>query len=203
MQDVTPNPQEAAQPENTAPQTAEVAPVTPAASSEAPQAEVPDDEKLFSTLCYIPVLSILFAPYAVSRHPKSDFVSLHAAQGLGMFGLWFISMVVLSLIPILGGVVWLLLILLSVYGGMNAWAGKSTTLPLVKQLGEKLLNWMKGFLLSTGKTVVSTMNQAVNKVGETMQDVVEKVTPDAEKPAAESQPTTPAPDAPSAETQNK
>lgn len=140
---------------------------TESVQSAAPIVEVPGDEKLFSALSYIPLLSILFAPYAVSKHPKSAFVNLHAAQGLGIFVLWFISMVVLSLIPLLGGLVWLVLISLSVYGGINAWSGKSLELPFVKQLGDKVLGWLKGFLLSTGKTVVAGMTQAVDKPVET------------------------------------
>lgn len=212
MQEVTPtnaSTQEPVTPPATTPTTPE-APQTP-------QMEVSDDEKLFSTLCYIPVLSILFAPYAVSKHPQSAFVNQHAAQGLGLFALWFLNLVVISALSFgVSGIIMFVLILVSIYGGINAWGGKALTLPFVKQIGEKFLNWIKGFLLTTGKNVVSGLNQAASKVGdkvsETMHDVVDKVAP-TEQPSAESpataeaskqtQPPSPTPGAPSSDTQNK
>lgn len=165
---VTPTPEATPAPEVTP------APVTDTAA--APQIAVTDDQKLFSTLSYIPVVSILFAPYAVSRHPQNNFVALHAANGLGLFVVWFLNFVILSPFSLLiGGIVVLLLILMSVYGGMMAWTGKEVTFPLVKQLGDKLLSFVKGFVSTAGKNVVSGMTQAVNKAGEAVQGVASKV----------------------------
>ncbi len=155
MEDLNTTPVQASAPEAVTPE-----PVVPGVA-------VPADEKLFATFCYIPVISILSAPYAVSKFPKSTFVGVHAAQGLGLFVVWFLNLVVISALSLmLSGLFVLGLIILSVYGGMMAWAGKEVKFPVVLQIGEKLLGFIKGFVVKKGKEVVDGMNNAVSKAGE-------------------------------------
>lgn len=221
------NTQVSAPAESTAPETVATPTDSTSTTPAAPVVDANDDQKLFSTLCYIPVLTILISPYAVSRHPQNNFVALNAANGLGLFVVWFLNFIILlPLTPFVGGIVVLLLILLSVYGGMMAWTGKELTIPVVKQLGDKLLSFVKGFVSTAGKNVVTGMSQAVNKAGEAVQGVASKVvdtvtptqpeeapktqeptqpsepTPEAAAPVVE-QPATPSPDAPVSDTQNK
>ncbi len=155
MEDLNTTPVQASAPEAVTPE-----PVVPGVA-------VPADEKLFATFCYIPVISILSAPYAVSKFPKSTFVGVHAAQGLGLFVVWFLNLVVITALSyMLSGLFVLGLIVLSVYGGMMAWGGKEIKFPVVLQIGEKLLGFIKGFVVKKGKEVVDGMNSAVAKAGD-------------------------------------
>ena len=98
---------------------------------EAQKPQVPSDERMLSAICYVPFLALLTSPLAVIKKPESKFCEFHASQGLVLFVVWFISLWVLAIVPslMLGGVIWLLLLIASVLGLIKAFSGSEFKIP--------------------------------------------------------------------------
>lgn len=107
------------------------APAAPAPAPQAPKPQVPVDEKVLSAICYIPFLTLLTSPLAVIKKPDSKFCEFHASQGLVLFIVWFISLWVLAIVPslMLGGILWILLLVASVFGFVKAFTGVEFKIP--------------------------------------------------------------------------
>lgn len=99
--------------------------------AQAPKPNVPVDEKVLSAICYVPFLTLLTSPLAVIKKPDSKFCEFHASQGLVLFIVWFISLWVLAIVPslMLGGILWILLLVASVFGFVKAFTGVEFRVP--------------------------------------------------------------------------
>ena len=84
--------------------------------------------KAVSALSYVWILFLI--PLLLKR--KSDFAQFHAKQGLVLFLLWF-----LTLIPVLGFVLFLLLITISVISIIKTLNGEWFEIPLVYEWSQK------------------------------------------------------------------
>lgn len=116
-----------------------------------PVANVPMDEKVLAALCYVPFLSLLTCPLAVIKKPQSKFCEFHASQALLLFVAWFLSLLVLATIPslALGGVLWLALLLASLFGIVKAFTGYEFKIPGLGALATHIP--VKSFFVSVKK----------------------------------------------------
>ncbi|MEI8339392.1 MAG: hypothetical protein WCF94_01885 [bacterium] len=93
----------------------------------------PNNDKLFAILAYI----LFFIPLLATKD-RSQFLTFHINQGLNLFifeiGVGYIVPLLLSFIPMLGFVVWILqigLFILFIMGVMNASQNKMEPLPII------------------------------------------------------------------------
>ncbi|MBU1992438.1 MAG: hypothetical protein ABH856_00895 [Patescibacteria group bacterium] len=102
------------------------APETPAK----PKPQIPLDERILGGLCYVPFLTLLTSPLAVIKKPKSEYCAFHASQGIVLFVLWFASLLVAAFVPpVIGGVIWLVLLFASLFGLFKAFTGDMFKIP--------------------------------------------------------------------------
>lgn len=95
-----------------------------------------DDNKLMAVLSYIGILC--FIPLLLKK--DSPFAQYHAKQGLALFIVEIIASV-LSWTIILAwasAIIWLVTIIASIYGMVNAWNGKRVEIPGLKMIVDKL-----------------------------------------------------------------
>ncbi len=110
-----------------------------------------DDEKLFALLCYlISIIGVVIV--LATKKDRSEFSIYHAKQGLVLFiaeiatgivyaiiaGIFaWIPYVGWSIASIIGGILWLLVVILLIVGIINSLTDKKTPLPLIGQYGDK------------------------------------------------------------------
>ena len=99
---------------------------------------VSSDEKLLGAICYIFLLCLI----PLLGKKGSEFAQFHAKQGLVLVIAWFLVWI-LGMIPILGWMIilplgFLLLILLSVYGFLNAFTGRKVELPIIGKYARRI-----------------------------------------------------------------
>ena len=87
------------------------------------------DSNLMAALSYVWILSIVML--VIKKEDK--FVSFHAKQGLILFIASFIG-----IIPIIGWILWLVIIALMIIGFIKALSGERYKIPVVGDLAEKI-----------------------------------------------------------------
>lgn len=92
-----------------------------------------DSNNLMAALSYLGLLVLI--PLLVAR--KDEFVLFHAKQGLVILIGYVITLVAVGWIPILGNLAWLLLIIASIAGFIQALQGKRWKVPIVGDLATK------------------------------------------------------------------
>lgn len=119
--------EEETKPTSTPEPAAAPAPAAPAAPVQSPHST---EERILSALCYVPFLTILTSPLAVIKKPGSKFCEFHASQGILLFVVWFVSLfLAAALAPMIGGLIWLLLLVASAVGVVKAWSGSEFRIP--------------------------------------------------------------------------
>jgi uncharacterized membrane protein len=93
--------------------------------------------KVLAMLSYLPFLCLI----SLLFHKENKFISFHAKQGLVLF-LGLVSISVLSIIPVIGPIIfWLglaLIVVLSALGFFQALLGRFWKCPLVTGLAEQI-----------------------------------------------------------------
>jgi len=87
-----------------------------------------EQNKIIALLSYLWLLCLV----PLLLKPKSAFCKFHAKQGLVMCIAWLFVW-----IPFIGWLIWLALILLSIWGIMNVLKGEAKDLPIVGNLAKK------------------------------------------------------------------
>lgn len=87
------------------------------------------DSNLMAALSYVWVLSVVM----LIVRKDDEFVKFHAKQGLILFIASFIGV-----IPVIGWVVWLVVVVFDIIGFIKALSGERYRVPLVGDLAEKI-----------------------------------------------------------------
>ncbi|MCL5808720.1 MAG: DUF4870 domain-containing protein [Deltaproteobacteria bacterium] len=87
------------------------------------------DSNLMAALSYVWVLSVVM----LIVRKDDEFVKFHAKQGLILFIASFIGV-----IPVIGWVVWLVVVVFDIIGFIKALSGERYKVPLVGDLAEKI-----------------------------------------------------------------
>ncbi|MFA5029734.1 MAG: hypothetical protein WC518_03230 [Patescibacteria group bacterium] len=98
------------------------------------QKSVSQEEKIWGAISYLWILSLV----ALAVRKKSDFVRFHASQGV----LLFVVSVVLMLIPVFGWMINILIGILAIIGIIKALQGEKWGLPLLAQPAKSLGDWI-------------------------------------------------------------
>ncbi len=103
----------------------------------------PSEGKNIAIIAYITIVGLIIA-FVMNNDKKNAFAAFHIRQSLGL-GITGLAVGILSLIPYLGWIIYLLGILALLYmwimGLMNAINEKEQTVPF---LGDKFSEWFKG-----------------------------------------------------------
>ena len=109
-------------------------------------------EKGWAMSCYIPVFNIVTCVLCSVKQANSKFCLFHARQGLVLFGLWFLTIVVAVFSPILSLMLWGVVLLLHVSGMVIAYGMKTTEIPVIASFVAKIPEDYV-FKLLTGKSL--------------------------------------------------
>ena len=98
-----------------------------------------DEGRIWAFLAYF--LSIIGFILVLALKKDNKFAMFHAKQSLVLFIVYIAGYVVLMFIPILGWIVmmfwWLIFLILSIIGIINALTGKEKNLPVIGSLAAK------------------------------------------------------------------
>ncbi len=114
-------------------------------------------ERKWSILCYIPIFNIVTSVICAVHMANSRLCRFHARQGLILFALWFLT-IILAIFPVLSLMLWGVVILLHVVGMMAAAAGKETKIPILGDIAMKIPEYHI-FILLTGKSPADLENK--------------------------------------------
>lgn len=104
-------------------------------------------EKRWAMVCYIPVFNIVTCVLTAVKMVNSKFCLFHARQGLVLFGLWFLTIVVAVISPIVSLMLWGIVLLLHGSGMVIAFNMKETAIPIIGQFAAKIPeNYIFSFL---------------------------------------------------------
>ena len=93
-----------------------------------------DENRLMAALSY---LGFLFLVPLLSGYKKDKFVNFHLRQGIVLFIVDVIASFIMW-IPVIGWLLGLFLLVLSIYGFIQALTGKKWPLPYIGQYAEKI-----------------------------------------------------------------
>ncbi len=187
--------------ENQTPEQTNVSEPTPAAPSqvEPQQSEtVPAEvsptstsaERVFATIGYVGPLFVL----PLVAQPKSEYCKFHARQSMALLAVFFLQLIVLVAIPLLGSLITFALFAAYILCMYNAYMGKTWKVPVIGAIAQKID--FDAFLGKATATVahMNVVGAAADKVTNAMGDAVKSVTDAAnDKITAESSaPQTPA-----------
>lgn len=101
----------------------------------------PVNEKLFSSLAYVPVL-VLFLQLVSSR-PKTEYCRFHTKQGFAMTGAFIAVLVTMAIfsivrIPFLGGLLFLTYFVLTIYLMFTAYNNQKWEIPVLGKFAKKI-----------------------------------------------------------------
>lgn len=93
-----------------------------------------DQERLLALLSYLTVLVVI--PLLIGR--DQPFVRFHAKQGLLLLVGIIISLIIASWIPVLGNVLFLLLMLIDIVALVQTILGRTWKIPVIGDLAQKI-----------------------------------------------------------------
>lgn len=108
------------------------------------------DERKWAIACYIPIFNVVGCALTFARKVDSDFCRFHARQGIVLFILWFLTIVVALFSQILSLMLWGAVILLHIFGVMIALSKQKTKIPIIGQIATKIPEYYF-YKLLTGK----------------------------------------------------
>jgi uncharacterized membrane protein len=109
-----------------------------------------DSDKKWAISCYIPVLNLVTCVLTSVRKVNSSFCLFHARQGLVLFGLWFLTIVVALVSQTLSLMLWGVVLLLHGSGAVLAFKNEVSKIPVLGDLAMKINEYYL-FKLLTGK----------------------------------------------------
>ncbi len=91
---------------------------------------------IMAVLAYLGPLVLI--PFLMEK--KDEFVKFHTKQGIVLFGLEIVIMIIsnLSIIGFLGGLLWLIQVVLTIIGIVNAVQGQKKELPVIGSLASNI-----------------------------------------------------------------
>lgn len=95
-------------------------------------------ERRFAVSCYVPVFNIVTCAITAVRLVESRFCLFHARQGLVLFSLWVLSIVVAAISPILSLMLWGVVLALHFAGFVIAFKMKDTQIPVIGSIALKI-----------------------------------------------------------------
>ncbi len=95
-------------------------------------------EKRWAMSCYIPVFNIITCVLTAVRMVNSKFCLFHARQGLGLFVLWFFTIVVAPFFPVISLMLWGVVLVLHGAGMVAAFNMKTTEIPVIAGYAMKI-----------------------------------------------------------------
>ncbi|MBI5754544.1 hypothetical protein HZA40_05405 [Candidatus Peregrinibacteria bacterium] len=120
-------------------------------------------EKGWAMSCYIPVFNIITCVLTSIKMVSSKFCLFHARQGFVLFLLWFLTIVVAVLSPMLSMMLWGVVLMLHVAGMVIAYGLKVTEIPIVSGFAAKIPDDFV-FKLLTGKKLDGPSNPPNPKI---------------------------------------
>ena len=127
-------PQQSPQEAPVAPSAPEQKPAKPAALPE----KTTQDERMWAAIGYIAFLGVV----SLAINPKSEFCKHHAAQGLTIFALWFVSLILLAfpitIVSGIGLILWLGFSGLAIFGVVKAIQSYKLELPVLSSIAKKI-----------------------------------------------------------------
>ena len=115
-----------------------------------------EGERKWAFACYLPVLNIITCVLASVRMVQSEFVLLHARQGLVLFSFWFLTIIVALFSQSLGLLFWIIMLLLHGAGMAIAAVGVTIKIPLIGDVALKIPPYFLYRLLTKKGTDVKT-----------------------------------------------
>lgn len=95
-------------------------------------------EKGWAMSCYIPVFNIVTCVLCSIKMVNSKLCLFHARQGLVLFILWFFTIVVAIISPIISLMLWGVVLLLHISGMVIAYSGNVTEIPIIATFAKKI-----------------------------------------------------------------
>lgn len=99
-----------------------------------------EEGKIFAFLAYL--LSIIGFVIVLLAKKDNKFAMFHAKQSLVLFIVYIIGWIVLMLIPVLGWMLlfvwWIIMLIFTILGIINALTGKEKELPIIGKYAEKI-----------------------------------------------------------------
>lgn len=109
-------------------------------------------QKKWAISCYIPIFNIVTCILTSVRMVNDNFCIFHARQGLMLFALWFVTILVALILPIASLMLWGVVLLLHISGIVISATGKETPIPIIGKLALKIPpNYISNLL--TGKNI--------------------------------------------------
>ena len=104
-------------------------------------ARISDESKMFAFLAYL--LSIIGFLIVIIAKKDDGYAMYHAKQSLILFIIYMVGWTIFIFIPFIGWFVllpiwWILFLVLTIIGIVNAFKGKEKPLPVIGAWGEKL-----------------------------------------------------------------
>ncbi len=132
----TPQPQAEQQNQQQAEQKQQPPQQKPPAPAQKPE-KTSQEERMWAAIGYIAFLGIV----TLAINPKSEFCKHHAAQGLTIFAVWFVSLILFampSIIGIIGGLLLLGATVLAVFGVIKSIQSYKLELPVLSAVAKKI-----------------------------------------------------------------
>ncbi len=120
------------------------------------------DDRKWGLICYIPVINLITCAVTAVVKVKSKFALFHARQGIVLFVLWFITILVAFVSPVLSLMMWGAVLLLHAAGMVIAYGGKTTKIPVLGDFALKIPETYF-FTLLTQKTLDEEDKPAVGQ----------------------------------------
>lgn len=140
-------------------------------------------ERGLAAACYIPYFSAIICLVALIKKGANPFMAYHIRNALVLFCVWFLSifivMIIVIILPILGGFFSLILLAINIYCGVLAWKGTMKFVPVITPLG-KIIPLEKLYTALTGKAYGA---QTASSPSAQAQGQPEAQKPEAQKPA--------------------
>lgn len=157
---------------------------------------VSQDEKMWAAIGYIAFLGVV----TLAMKPKSKFCRHHASQGLVLFGLWFIGLILLaigSIFSAIGAILMLGISILAVIGIVKAISSYEFNVPVLTGIAKKIpVDAIVGSM--TGKKPAPVQQPPAAPVQETPQEQAQQTPAQPEQPQ---QPAEQSPEQPTEEEQ--
>lgn len=107
-------------------------------------------ERKWALSCYVPILNVVSCLITLVRMVDSKFCRFHARQGLVLFLLWFLTIVVALFSQIVSLMLWGVVLFLHALGVAMAFGNQMTKMPVIGRISEKIPEYYF-FRLLTGK----------------------------------------------------
>lgn len=95
-------------------------------------------ERRYAISCYVPVFNIVTCVLTAVKMVESRFCLFHARQGLILFCLWFLTVLIAVLSPILSLMLWGVVLLLHIVGFVSAYRMQLTVIPVIGTFASKI-----------------------------------------------------------------